>query len=73
MGGGGLKARYEELSMGPPSKSDYADQSAGHGIVFRYFSGDGDYDPHYKSGADGDKLTFRDAAHMEAISHSGQF
>ena len=42
--------------MGPPSKDDYADQSSGHGVTFRYFSGDGDYDPHYKSGADGDRL-----------------
>lgn len=50
------RARVEDLRMGPPSANDYADQASGHGVVFRYFDGDGEYRPHRRSGAQGDAL-----------------
>ncbi len=50
------QASLEELSMGAPVGTDYADQAAGNGVVFRYYDGGGDYTPHHNSGAVEDTL-----------------
>jgi hypothetical protein len=50
------RPRSEELRMGPPSAKDYADVASGHGVVFRYFDGDGEFRPHRRAGAQGDAL-----------------
>jgi len=50
------RARFEDLRMGPPSASDYADYSTRRGVTFRYFEGDGDSRPHQRAGAEGDTL-----------------
>ena len=50
------RSRFEDLRMGPPSASDYADEASGHGVVFRYFDRDGDFRPHSRAGAQGDAL-----------------
>ncbi len=42
--------RFDLLKLGPPSADDAA--SARNGVRFRYFDGDGDYPPHWRSGAD---------------------
>jgi alpha-mannosidase len=42
---------FAELSIGAPSKTDWADDSSGHGVQFRFFEGDGEYLPHRSSGA----------------------
>jgi hypothetical protein len=49
-------ASFDELKLPHPSKADYADASAGHGVAFHYFDGDGSYSPHPRSGAVGDTL-----------------
>jgi alpha-mannosidase len=49
-------ASFEKLSLPRPSKTDFADASAGHGVVFHVFDGDGTYTPHPRSGAVGDTL-----------------
>lgn len=43
--------RFEDLSMGAPVSTDYADQARGNGVLFRYYDGDGEYQPHPGSGA----------------------
>ncbi|MBK8978753.1 MAG: alpha-mannosidase [Planctomycetes bacterium] len=43
--------RFEALSMGPPSATDYADAAAGHDVVFRVVDGRGRYPPHPSAGA----------------------
>ena len=48
--------RFEDLSMGAPLTTDYADQAGGHGVVFRYHDGNGEYPPHGQSGAVDDTL-----------------
>ena len=45
---------FNNLSMGPPSKDDYADQNSKHGVEFTYVPGFGKPDP--KAGAVGEKL-----------------
>ncbi len=50
------RPRAQDLRMGAPSATDYADQASGHGVVFRYFDGDGEYRPHRRAGAQGDSL-----------------
>lgn len=50
------KERFEDLSMGAPVATDYADQAGGHGIEFRYYDGDGEYRPHARSGAEAGAL-----------------
>jgi alpha-mannosidase len=50
------RARFEDLRMGPPSKSDFADYSTGREINFRYFDRDREYRPHHRAGAQGDFL-----------------
>lgn len=47
---------FEKLSKSHPSKTDYADASAGNGVVFHFFDGDGSYSPHPRSGAVDDTL-----------------
>jgi len=49
-------ANFEKLSLPHPSKTDYADASAGHGVVFHFFDGDGNTTPHPRSGAVADTL-----------------
>lgn len=44
------KERFDELSMGPPSKDDAVDRSRGGGYEFRFLSGE--YRPHPGSGAE---------------------
>lgn len=39
------------LPLGPPVNTDFADQAAGKGVVFRYFDGDGEYSPHPRAGS----------------------
>lgn len=41
--------RFEQLTMGPPRADDAA--AASSGAVFRFFDGEGDYPPHWRSGA----------------------
>lgn len=48
--------RFDDLSMGAPVDTDYADQTAGNGVVFRYYDGGGEYTPNYSSGAVTDAL-----------------
>lgn len=48
--------RFEDLSMGGPVRTDYADQASGVGVDFRFHSGDGKYSPHHQSGIQGDTL-----------------
>ena len=50
------QASFEELSMGAPVGTDYADQAAGNGVVFHYYDGGGEYAPHHSSGVVGDTL-----------------
>ncbi|MBN2562900.1 MAG: alpha-mannosidase [Phycisphaerae bacterium] len=50
------QGRFEDLSMGGPVSTDYADQASGNGAVFRYYDGDGEYPPHHSSGVVGDTL-----------------
>jgi alpha-mannosidase len=49
-------ASFDKLALPHPSNTDYADASAGHGVVFHFFDGDGNYSPHPRSGAVGDTL-----------------
>lgn len=39
-----------QFKLGEPVSTDYADSSAGHGVVFAVFDGDGEYSPHRGSG-----------------------
>jgi len=45
------RARFEDLRMGPPSATDYADTAPGHGVTFTFFDRDGEYRPHNRAGA----------------------
>lgn len=50
------RASFSELRMGPPSATDYIDAASGRGIAFHFFEADGNYRPHPRAGADGDRL-----------------
>ncbi len=50
------QSRFEDLSMGAPLNTDYADNAGGHDVVFRYYDGNGKYSPHAQSGAITDTL-----------------
>ena len=64
---------FESLSMGPPSNSDYADESSGNDVAFRYFDASGKYRPHFGSGAvDGTFPRLNDGARAQNDDDTGR-
>ncbi len=50
------KDALNDLTIGAPSRGDFADKSAGNGVVFRFFDRDGEFTPHRRAGAVNDSL-----------------
>lgn len=50
------KDSFDALAMGPPDKSDDADQSSGHDLKFEFYDRDEEFPPHPRSGAIGRAL-----------------
>ena len=51
------KFAFKDLSIGAPSKQDYADYAGGHGVAFHFYNGNGDFPIHPGSGVKGDLLS----------------